>query len=166
MAWATAVANLLYSIIYPLTFLAYCVYGLLNLLVAPLLKLGLGVLKLVLLPLRIITKFEAVLLFFATALIIGLILGTVVHLTSAFVIETLNESLGFSENPPSRVNSKTRLRRSADVGRKLPFAGGPRSSRDILVELSDARKAKALGDTGGLLSSSILEEEEFSHDSA
>ncbi|PKX95854.1 uncharacterized protein P174DRAFT_503127 [Aspergillus novofumigatus IBT 16806] len=166
MAWASAVATLLYSIIYPLTFLAYCVYGLLNLLVTPLWKLGLGVLNLALLPLRILAKFEAVLLFFATALIIGLILGTVVHLTSAFVIETLNESLGFSENPPSREDSKTRSRRSADVVRKLPFAGRPRSSRDILVEWPDTREVKPLGDTGGLLSSSILEEEEFSHDSA
>lgn len=58
MAWASAVATLLYSIIYPLTFLAYCVFGLLNLLVTPLWKLGLGVLNLVLLPLRILAKFE------------------------------------------------------------------------------------------------------------
>ncbi|KAG2025988.1 hypothetical protein GB937_002131 [Aspergillus fischeri] len=165
MAWASAVATLLYSIIYPLTFLAYCVYGLLDLLVTPLWKLGLGVLNLALLPLRILAKFEAVLLFFATALIIGLILGTVVHLTSAFVIETLNESFGFSENPASRENSRTRSRRSADVVRKLPFAGKPSSYRDILVEWPDTRDVKPRSDKGGLLSSSILEEEEFSHDS-
>jgi hypothetical protein len=109
---------------------------------------------------------QAVLLFFATALVIGLILGTVVHLTSAFVVETLNQSLGFSENPPSHGKSKTRLRRPADIARKLPFAGGQRSSRDIRVEWSDTREVKPFSDTGGLLSSSILEEEEFSHDSA
>jgi hypothetical protein len=34
------------------------VYGLLNLLVTPLWKLGLGVLNLVLLPLRVLAKFE------------------------------------------------------------------------------------------------------------
>lgn len=108
---------------------------------------------------------QAVLLFFATALIIGLILGTVVHLSSTFVIETLNESLGFSENPPGREVSKTRPRRSADVVRKLPFAARPRSPRDILVKWPDTRDVKARSDKGGLLSSSILEEEEFSHDS-
>ncbi|KAK9581178.1 hypothetical protein V6Z92_008266 [Aspergillus fumigatus] len=165
MALASAIATLLYSIIYPLTFLAYCMYGLLNLLVTPLWKLGLGIFNLALLPLRILARFEVVLLFFATALVIGLIVGTVVHLTSAFVIETLNESLGFSENPASRENSKTRSRQSADVTQKLPFAGRPGSSRDILVEWPDKRDFKSRSDKGGPLSSSILEEEEFSHDS-
>ncbi|KAB8216733.1 hypothetical protein BDV33DRAFT_150728 [Aspergillus novoparasiticus] len=155
MSWISAISTVLqWILLYPVTFLIYYGYRLLRLLATPLVKLGQLTLRCALLPFNLVLKFEAFLTFVLAAILTGVSLGLLLYYTSSFIVEILNQSLGLTYPLPRHTQARTMKgpKRNALERGYSPlneYLAG--SSRQI-------RKS-------GLLSSTILEEEESNQDS-
>ncbi|KAE8309036.1 hypothetical protein BDV41DRAFT_460236 [Aspergillus transmontanensis] len=155
MSWISAISTVSqWILLYPVTFLIYYGYRLLRLLATPLVKLGQLTLRCALLPFNLVLKFEAFLTFVLAAILTGVLLGLLLYYTSSFIVEILNQSLGLTYPLPHHTQARTikGLKRNALERGYSPlneYLAG--SSRQI-------RKS-------GLLSSTILEEEESNQDS-
>ncbi|KAB8237775.1 hypothetical protein BDV23DRAFT_167284 [Aspergillus alliaceus] len=156
MSWVSAItAALQWILLYPITNLLYYGYGLLQLLATPLVKLGQFALRGALLPFNILLKFEAFLTFVSAAVLTGIILGLSLYYTTSLTVEVLNQSLSILRRQPQdhRVHSIKGPKTKALKRRySLP--------NDYLTGSSSRPIHK-----GGLLSSTILEEEESNPDS-
>ncbi|KAB8254704.1 hypothetical protein BDV32DRAFT_10825 [Aspergillus pseudonomiae] len=158
MSWVsviTAVSQ--WILLYPVTSLMYYAYRILQLLATPLVKLGQFALHCALLPFTLVLKFEAFLTFVLVAILTGISLGLLLYYTSSFIVETLNQSLGLTY-PLPRPPKAHRIRTMKGLK-----GNAPERRYSLLNEyLAGSRRQNK---KAGLLSSTILEEEESNQDS-
>ncbi|PYI10806.1 hypothetical protein BO78DRAFT_393783 [Aspergillus sclerotiicarbonarius CBS 121057] len=102
MTWSSVLTTIFNGTLYALACLAGWGYGLLRVLVWPLLHLAHAVLLTILLPLRLLAKFEAILSFFGTAVLTGAILGLAIYLITTGTVDTLHRWFGSIWKPASR----------------------------------------------------------------
>ncbi|KAK2764886.1 hypothetical protein FQN54_008583 [Arachnomyces sp. PD_36] len=89
MDWISIIAAPPRFLIYSVTFALSFLITLLRVLTSPLLRLGVYVVHLSLFPLRVLAKFENILSFFGTAVVVGLITGLILYFTSSFIFQVL-----------------------------------------------------------------------------
>ncbi|KAA8643254.1 uncharacterized protein ATNIH1004_010021 [Aspergillus tanneri] len=92
MAWST-VSTVLSMTAYPITYLVYAGFGVLQILVTPLVWVGRYCVQLALLPLRILARLQALLIFVTVAGITGIALGLLLHYTTTFIVEMVSQWL-------------------------------------------------------------------------
>ncbi|KAE8155877.1 hypothetical protein BDV40DRAFT_103774 [Aspergillus tamarii] len=158
MSWISAITTVSqWILLYPVTFLIYYGYRILQLLVTPLVKLGQFALHCTLWPFNLILKFEAFLTFVLAAIFTGVSLGLLLYYTSSFVVEILNQSLGLTYRLPRQPEA---YQAGAIKGPKRNALEGRYSPLNEYLASSSRQIKKS-----GLLSSTILEEEESNQDS-
>ncbi|PWY82986.1 hypothetical protein BO70DRAFT_429044 [Aspergillus heteromorphus CBS 117.55] len=177
MTWVSVLKTILYVTLYPLIVLLGWGYGLLRAIVVfPLVRLGGWVLHVVLLPLRLLAKFEAILSFLAVAVLTGIVLGVVQYYVTRITVNTLHRWAGYIWNTVFR---RRREPAQKSAGSSSPNDNDSRSSNesDYANGGDGCDESFSAWDMGhkpwlpkdkdvGLLSSTILEEEEFSQESS
>ncbi|PTU18750.1 hypothetical protein P175DRAFT_0525531 [Aspergillus ochraceoroseus IBT 24754] len=164
MGWLSGLSTgLSIVLISPLVYVASVGYFLLVLLAAPVIKICSVVLHLVLIPLRILSKFEALFIYLGVALLTGVGLGVFLYLATTFTVHLLNRALGASSRtrPGLELRSKDGLRRPLKDA-KTVYQGDSTLSNDDSWMGWGWQKEASLLNNGGLLSGTILEEEEES----
>ncbi|KAE8371663.1 hypothetical protein BDV26DRAFT_275676 [Aspergillus bertholletiae] len=158
MSWVSAITAVSQWIfLYPATFLIYYAYRILQLLATPLVTLGQFALRCTLLPFNLVLKFEALLTFVSAAVFTGISLGLLLYYTSSFTVEILNQSLGLTYPLPRQPQAH---RAGVVKGPKRNVLERRYSPLDEYLASSSRLNRK-----DGLLSATILEEEESSQDS-
>ncbi|PLN83494.1 hypothetical protein BDW42DRAFT_164537 [Aspergillus taichungensis] len=169
MAWMTVVATALSFIAYPSLYIITAAYSLLQLLVkalakvlvtllvTPLLYLGNSILYLVLLPLRILAKFESIIIYLGVAIVMGMGSGFIVYYSSSTVVNLLGQAMGAlwtpSAPPTGPSGSKALPGRQAGLVKAPLFLPRDRWRR------RDGKKALRGTRQAGLQASTILEED-------
>ncbi|KAM3071993.1 hypothetical protein ACMFMG_008459 [Clarireedia jacksonii] len=92
MTWLSMIGGTLYYLLLPVYLIFNWLLALLGLALAPALHVGNALSSTLLLPLRILAKFEALFIFLGSALLVGLITGSILHLSSSVLISVLNLS--------------------------------------------------------------------------
>ncbi|RAH63459.1 hypothetical protein BO85DRAFT_444741 [Aspergillus piperis CBS 112811] len=101
MAWVTALTASFGAVLYALAYLASWFYGLFSVLASPMWILAHAILYVLLSPLRLLIKFEAILSYFTVAALMGVILGISIHYASSVTVEAIHQWSG-SLNDPAR----------------------------------------------------------------
>ncbi|BCS02330.1 uncharacterized protein AKAW2_60594A [Aspergillus luchuensis] len=101
MAWVTALTASFGAVLYALAYLASWCYGLFSVLASPMWILAHAILYVLLSPLRLLIKFEAILSYFTVAALMGVILGISIHYASSVTVEAIHQWFG-SLNDPAR----------------------------------------------------------------
>lgn len=168
MTWLSATGHFFYYLFLPVTtFLSWLLVGL-----APFLHLGTYALYGFLLPIRFLSKFETLYIYFGVAALIGLLTGFILHVSSNMLVSLFNLRL------PSEDSGRTAASvRAAREQQKLEEAWQTSSlaqinqsnwksdetiNRDYLEWIDKERGNRRDGQ--GLLSQTILEEDDDSED--
>ncbi|GKZ22699.1 hypothetical protein AbraCBS73388_008868 [Aspergillus brasiliensis] len=114
MTWVTGLTATFGAVLYALAYLASWIYGLSSVLAPPVRILAHIVLYVLLSPLSLIIKFEAILSYFTVAALMGVVLGISIHYGSSFTVEAIHR--WFSSR---KMISTTRRRRNSFQGRLL-----------------------------------------------
>ncbi|RWQ92861.1 hypothetical protein C8Q69DRAFT_73362 [Paecilomyces variotii] len=180
MEWLELALAILVCIFYPIFWLVRSLVSLLGILATPFLHIASNVLRVAFLPLRILSRFESIFIFFGVASLIGITAGLVLHLTSKLVVRVLH--LSQEPSPPTPHvrkhprSSKDHLDEFASApGKSLPFIEDTQSSAypetrgappsDAAAKLSGNYYPRwSKGTRGqssrGLFSTTILEEDD------
>jgi len=86
MTWVSVLNSIFYYILLPVV----AFFRSLLVVLAPLLHLGSHLLSGLLLPLRLLAKFETLYIYLGVAAVIGLVTGSILHLTSTVLVELFN----------------------------------------------------------------------------
>ncbi|KAE8353541.1 hypothetical protein BDV28DRAFT_105358 [Aspergillus coremiiformis] len=155
MSWVSMIATVSqWILLYPITYLIFYGYRMLRLLATPLVTLGQLALRGALVPFNLILKFEAFLSFVSTAILTGIVLGFILYYTTSLTVEVLNQSLGLSVTLQSRQPQDYEIRSIKVHKREKALKRSYNPPRDYLAGRSSKQNRR-----GGLLSSTILEEE-------
>ncbi|KAL1959345.1 hypothetical protein VTO42DRAFT_2148 [Malbranchea cinnamomea] len=90
MSWATVFRAIGYYAVYPVVLVGPRVLSVLRVVSAPLVLVVIFLLHLCLQPLRILSNFESVYIFFGTATLIGIVAGCVLHFTLRYIYQLLD----------------------------------------------------------------------------
>ncbi|KAI2818414.1 hypothetical protein CBS63078_1005 [Aspergillus niger] len=90
MTWVTVLTATFGAVLYALAYLASWIYGLFSVLASPLWILGHALLYVLLSPLRLLLKFEAILSYLTVAAIMGVVLGISIHYGSSVTVEAIH----------------------------------------------------------------------------
>ncbi|RMJ24603.1 hypothetical protein PHISP_04522 [Aspergillus sp. HF37] len=164
------------AVLYPPFYLISSVLLLLWTLISPLISLGQGVLSLIFLPFRILAKFEvAAFIFIAVAIVTGAVLGLTLHYTSTLTVEWLHQfmqsiALSRRKDDPGEAVTKPKLEGQLQHYPQGAFEddsplSDPTSSGDRFAGWNSKKDTKSLSGTP-FMSTTILEEDEYSEDSA
>lgn len=179
------------AVLYPPFYLLSTVLLLLWTLVSPLISLGQGVLSLILLPFRILAKFEvietlfrkrlglmcnwqAAFIFIAAAIVTGAMLGLTLHYTSTLTVEWLHQfmhsiALSRYKDDSEEAVIKPKLEDQPQHYPQGAFEDDSlsdlTSSGDPFADWNSKKDMKSLSGTQ-FMSTTILEEDEYSDDSA
>ncbi|KAL1964214.1 hypothetical protein VTN77DRAFT_7172 [Rasamsonia byssochlamydoides] len=194
MAAIGAITTTLYYIIYPVILLATGLFSVVYVLLIPFVHLGHVILYLLLVPVRILEKFESLYIFLGVAVVIGVIAGLFLYLLDRSVKKVLQLAPSESKQQFRQEGSKllqdpakiihlhqwSRPRPliedfSASVyprsREKAFFMAGPSASNDgdkrssdLYAEWTSSKDKSVLKDSE-LLSTTILEEEDDNYDS-
>ncbi|GFN12188.1 hypothetical protein ABZX51_007776 [Aspergillus tubingensis] len=102
MDWVTALTASSGAVLYALAYLASWVYGLFSVLASPMWILAHAILYVLLSPLRLLIKFEAILSYFTVAALMGVILGISIHYASSVTVEAVHQWFGSLKYDPAR----------------------------------------------------------------
>ncbi|KAL4780558.1 hypothetical protein BJX76DRAFT_337684 [Aspergillus varians] len=141
-------------IVYPVYYVAFCAYFLLNLLASPFLYLGSLGLWLVLLPLRVLISLKALLIYLGVASLAGASAALILYSITTLAIDLL---LNCFPSPSTTVRLKPRPER-AMKGAKYPYSDDSGVNNDLWASWGWELNARPLR-KGGLMSETILEEE-------
>ncbi|PLB33567.1 uncharacterized protein BDW47DRAFT_91226 [Aspergillus candidus] len=172
MAWMTAVATALSCIVYPSVYIITAAYLLLQLLVkvlvkvlgtvlvTPLLYLGNSILSLILLPLRILAKFESILIYLGVAIVMGIGAGFIVYYSSSTVVNLLGHAMGalWTPSAPPTGPSDSKALPGHQV-RQAGLVNAPLFLPRDQWRRRDGKKAPRGTRQAGLQASTILEED-------
>ncbi|KAI9768434.1 MAG: hypothetical protein M1840_004843 [Geoglossum simile] len=154
-------------------FLYYLLYPLL-LLLSPVFHLGRYALHVALVPFQLLVKFETLYIFLGVAAVIGIVTGSLLHLSSTTVISALNlqPSLGdegeymrpSSPLKPHRKQLQLRAKPSGAARSKGKSRRNGGNSERVFLEMDWGMGRLRRGGTGGLFSQVILEEDDNSEE--
>ncbi|CAG8962252.1 hypothetical protein HYFRA_00005305 [Hymenoscyphus fraxineus] len=166
MGWlevATSAMRIFSYLLLPLNFL----YQVLLIVLAPLIHLGGYVVSVCLLPLKVLAKFETVYIYLGIAALVGLVTGSILHLSSSALISLLNltpepEGKGRSAASVRAAREKRMLEDAWDssVLRESETGDSSSSARKQTIWLDRGRRGKKQD----LLRQTILEEDDDSGD--
>ncbi|KAI9721448.1 MAG: hypothetical protein M1812_002210 [Candelaria pacifica] len=116
-------------------------------------------------PLRILGKFETLYIFFGVAAVVGILTGSVLHLSSSFLITTLNLQSGPEEDEPLPISIVAARRQKRSARLETPMVKlkqSPRIDTSMNREYADWLEKDRGRRKNGLLSTTILEEDDDS----
>ncbi|PBP17451.1 hypothetical protein BUE80_DR011787 [Diplocarpon rosae] len=127
---------------------------------APFQHLGNYILSALLLPLRLLAKFETLYIFLGTAAIIGLITGSVLHLSSSVLVSVFNlnsvsEEIGRSAATVRAAREKKKLEQALQTSKAKSDSANSRDEASIEKYTEWLEKSEQ-----GLLGQTILEEDD------
>jgi len=167
MTWLSVAGSIFYYLLLPVTTL----FGWLLLALAPLLHLGSYVFSGFLMPLSLLAKFETLYIYLGVAAVVGLITGSILHLSSTILITLFNltpvpEEEGQSSTSMRAVQEQKKLEEawqsSSSKGVQRGF-GADTSLGKTYAEWRDKNAGKRREDQR-LFKQTILEEEDDSDD--
>ncbi|KAI9700441.1 MAG: hypothetical protein M1836_002456 [Candelina mexicana] len=159
MTFPERIKGFFHYLFYPVTIL----FAWLIIILAPIVHLGHYVLYGLVMPLRILGKFETLYIFFGVAAVIGILTGSVLHLSSSFLVTALNLESVPAEHEPLPLSIAAARRKKRAERSEVPMAKLKQRPtidtsliRDYTVWLEKDRGRRK----NGLLSTTILEEED------
>jgi len=167
MAWLAVVIRTLSYILLPVKLL----FNVLLILLAPVLHLGSYVFTGFMLPLRLLAKFETLYIYLGVAAVIGIITGSLLHISSTvlvsmFDLATVPEETGRAAASVRAAREQKKLEgaweSSVAKGESARLRNNP-SSRKKQAEWLESELAKRRDDQG-LLGQTIIEEDDDSED--
>ncbi|KAN0103060.1 hypothetical protein V8E51_011373 [Hyaloscypha variabilis] len=90
MTWLSALGSVLYYISLPFTIVLITIYNGIVIALAPALHLGHYLLSGLLLPLTLLAKFETLYIYLGVAAVIGLLTGSILHMSSSLLVSIFN----------------------------------------------------------------------------
>ncbi|RAH70915.1 uncharacterized protein BO66DRAFT_400950 [Aspergillus aculeatinus CBS 121060] len=165
MAWLSVLRGGFNALFYPTLYLVRWAYTLLRILTSPLVALGYFAVQIILLPLRILVKLEALFAFLAIAILAGVGIGLILFGTTTITVETADRLVKFILGTAARKFYGNDDDLPDDTAKTTPSASDPSTEDDYFTAWHgrqasrDLRKAALLADT-------IVEEEEASRSSS
>lgn len=170
MTWLSVTGSIFYYLSVPFTTVFSWVLGWVLTALAPLIHLGHYFVSGFLLPLKLLAKFETLYIYLGVAAIIGLVTGSILHLSSTVLISLFNLTPTPEETGRSAasVRAAREQKKLEDAWQSSSSMGEARLRADPLVEKKYAEwLEKDVGkrrEGDGLLGQTILEEEDDSED--
>ncbi|KAI9850688.1 MAG: hypothetical protein M1838_005252 [Thelocarpon superellum] len=154
-----------YYVVYPITTLI----SWLLVCLAPVLHLAHYTFHALLLPLRILAKFETLYIYLGVAAVVGILTGSILHFSSGLLIWALDLRSSTEEDlgpHVERSRAALRKKKSGPAGSLSPIGSGSRPVLDpsIKREYADWLDRDRARKRDGLLSQTILEEEDDDSD--
>jgi len=162
--WLSMIGSTFYYLSLPITFIFSLLLAILETTLAPLLHLGSSLFSALLLPLRVLARFETLIIFLGSAILVGLITGSILHISSSmlaslFKLTSSPEDTGRSlasvhatQEQKNRNSKQDSLKWKVDPSVEKRYAEW--------LEKDGDRK----GDQQGLLGRTIIEEDDDSND--
>jgi len=172
MAWQSAVQTIIYYLFLPFFLLFRAGYSVLLVALAPLVYLLTYTFYALVLPVRILGRFETLYIYFGVAALIGILTGSILHFSSRFIGSVLNlQDVQEEESHPPvslrTLQDRKTLEDAWDAATPVrSYAGRPRLKESLASEYAGLLKSD-LGkkrEGHGLLSQTILEEDDDSGD--
>ncbi|PQE30730.1 PMP-22 EMP MP20 Claudin tight junction domain-containing protein [Rutstroemia sp. NJR-2017a WRK4] len=162
MTWLSVIGGTLYYMVLPVYLIFNWSLALLGLVLAPALHVGSSLSSALLLPFRVLAKFEALFIFLGSAVVVGLITGSILHLSSSVLISLLNLSPA-----PEELGRSAASVRAARAQKQRDSKQDPLKWKiDPSVEKKYAEWLEKDGggrkDEQGLLAQTIIEEDDDS----
>ncbi|APA08119.1 hypothetical protein sscle_03g028890 [Sclerotinia sclerotiorum 1980 UF-70] len=162
--WLSILAKTFYYISLPITFIFRWLLAVLGIALAPLLHLGNSLISATLLPLKVLAKFEALIIFLGSAIFIGLITGSVLRISSN-VLESLFKLTSNPEDtghPLVSIHATKEQKKQKTKPDLLKWKVDPSVEKRYSewLEKDGGRKK----DEHGLLAQTIIEEDDDSDD--
>ncbi|KAF7875039.1 hypothetical protein EAF04_002211 [Stromatinia cepivora] len=162
--WLSMLASTSYYISLPITFIFGWLLAILRTAFAPLLHLGNSLISTLLLPLKVLAKFEALIIFLGSAIIIGLITGSVLRVSSSVLASLFK----LTSSPEDTGHSLVSIRATEEQKKReskpdlLKWKVDPSVEKRYFewLEKDGGRKK----DEHGLLAQTIIEEDDDSDD--
>ncbi|ESZ99433.1 hypothetical protein SBOR_0195 [Sclerotinia borealis F-4128] len=164
MTWLSTIGSAFYYLSLSITVVFSWLLAILRTTLAPLLHLGNSLISALLLPLRVLAKFETLVIFLGSAILIGLITGSVLHISSGilaslFKLASSPEETGRSVTSIRAVQEQKKRSSKPDL---LKWKVDPSVEKRYSewLEKDGGRKK----DEHGLLAQTIIEEDDDSED--
>jgi len=177
MTWLSIITTTLYYLLLPLTIL----FGWVVVVLAPILHLGRYLLSGTLLPLRLLAKFEVIELlqpwhcwltriqtlyiYLGIAAVVGLVAGSVLHLSSTILMSLFNLSPGPETKTPTRTAASVRAAREQNKLEEVWQSSSSKGGDSSLEKRYSEWLEKDVGrrrDDHGVIGQTILEEDDDS----
>jgi len=156
--WVSTIGTILYYISLPITI----IFRWTLIALAPILHLAHYALLGLLLPVRLLAKFETLYIFLGVAALIGLITGSILHVQSSVLVSLFNLDSKPEERTPLRsLKERRELKEKADSssGGELKWKVDPSVERKYSEWLEKKQE-----DDRGLFTQTIIEEDDDSED--
>ncbi|CAD6439667.1 5ffba10d-8892-4564-ab5b-a0dda35c9f7f [Sclerotinia trifoliorum] len=162
--WLSISTSTFYYISLPITFIFRWLLAILSTALAPLLHLGNSLISASLLPLKVLAKFEALIIFLGSAIFIGFITGSVLRISS----NVLASLLKLTSNPEDTGHSLVSIRATEEQKKQETKPDLLKWKVDPSVEKRYSEWLEKDGgrkkDEHGLLAQTIIEEDDDSDD--
>ncbi|KAI9818527.1 MAG: hypothetical protein M1827_000586 [Pycnora praestabilis] len=163
MDYLKTTLNVLYYLIYPILVLL----GWMSMIFAPVFYLGHYILHAFIVPIRLLAMFESLYIFLGTAAIVGILTGSILHFSSTLLASTLNlDSVPAREGRTAasvRAARREKLPQRLDLP-ALQIGPLPKLEKPMKREYTDLLEKDRVRRPDGLLSQTILEEDDDSED--
>ncbi|KAA8572865.1 hypothetical protein EYC84_003434 [Monilinia fructicola] len=164
MAWLAMTRSTFYYLSLPIAFILSGLWAILRTTLAPLIHLGNSFISALLLPLKVLAKFETLIIFLGSAVLIGLLTGSILRISSSILASLFKLTLSPEETGRSvssiRAAQGEKKRNSKPDLLKWKVDPSVERRYSEWLEKDGGRKK----DEQGLLAQTIIEEEDDSDD--